>query len=799
MGREVFRYDQIDASNFVRVNQGSVTLEFFHTATYATAGASSATVAVAERGGFANGDGVYIGTDSATISSGGGTTGAGNLVMTASVTHANNDAVVLHTASAASQRSTWYDDPDFATGSTAAITLTAAINETAVFLKPGQYGIRFANGATTLRTDYHEVVEETDWVTVTPEHASDTAGIGEAIRRLNSTTGGTVYIPPGTYDIKTNINITVSNITLLGAGRDITILKVPNSTTLSGGANGIIEVSSSLSNIHLSDFTIDGNHDNNTSETAQGIRVGSGATDILINDLVVKNTPSRGIYILAGAANTRVVIKDNYVRNTGWRGIEATEMYQGKIINNHVQQTLSHGILVATGSAQDTDYSRQVLVANNYVNRAVTPTTAETGKSYDGYLLGIGGGSEELVVTGNILEDNSLSGGDDGIGWLHTASGRSWERVIIDSNVVSDTKNMGIATLNNSTVTNNIVYKSGKDGIRLTESGSPSSHDAIIISGNLIVDCNEQDGGAKYAGIAVDASASITLNKAIITNNIVKDTRGTKLTDYGIHFGASGGTINDLIITGNDLQDVLTRSVDWDSDAPTYVTIVFRDNITKDAYRGEATLSSGTVTVTNTDWPNVAGIRFIVSRIDINSSTSIGALEGIYNGTTALTINSYGIVGLTMADLSLQDYPTDNDAEVVLDVLIHDATGTPVPSTQAMTAPGAFSVNHFIFKTGTVTGSGSGAMSIQLYDTTANAALTAKATVLQTNDNTWFFCAGNGTAAASGNAIVVIGADKVTTITAMAVNEAYVAWNSGTSAVTGDVSKVYWEFIGTAD
>ncbi len=358
---------------------------------------------------------------------------------------------------------------------------------------------------------------------------------------------------------------------------------------------------------------------------------------------------------------------------------------------------------------------------------------------------------------------------------------------------------MGISALNNSLVTNNIVYKAGKDGIRIVQSGSPASHNAIIISGNVVIDANEQDVGANVAGIAADASASITINKLVITNNIVKDTRGTKLCDFGLHFGASGGTINDLIITGNDIQDVKTRSVDWDASAPTFNTIVFRDNITLDAYRGEATLSSGTVTVTNADWPNVAGIRFMVSRTDINASTAIGTLEAIYNGTTALTINSYSVgVGLTMADLSLQDYPTDNAAEAVLDVLIHDATGTPVPSTQAMTAPGAFTVNHFIFKTGTVSGSGSGAMSIQLYDTTANAALTAKVTVLHTNDNTWFFCAGNGTASAKGNAIVVIGADKVTTITAMAVNEAYVMWDSSTTAVTNDISKVYWEFIGTA-
>ena len=125
MGREVFQYKEVDSNDFLRVNQSTIFMEFFHTATYTTAADNNdTTVPVANMGGFTGGDGIYIGTTSTTMSAAAGTEGAGDLTVP-STSWSNNDAVILHTSGGSSQRATYYDDPSFSAGgsSTAAIEL----------------------------------------------------------------------------------------------------------------------------------------------------------------------------------------------------------------------------------------------------------------------------------------------------------------------------------------------------------------------------------------------------------------------------------------------------------------------------------------------------------------------------------------------------------------------------------------------------------------------------------------------------------------------------------------------------
>jgi len=810
MGREIFRYNEIDADDFVRVNQNTITLEFFHTATYTTnSGAAGATsVAVAEGGGFSNGDSIYVGTNDVDIQSGaGGASGIGADTFTTTATAASfsaNEAVVLHTSGGSSQRATWYSDPDFATGSSAAITLDSN-NEAEVFLKPGQYGIRFSQSGTTLRTDYAEVIEELDWVQVTPGHTSTTAGILEAINKLGSG-GGTVYIGPGTYNITSRILISGDNIRLMGAGKDRTILFQPNSTNLAD--NGLIDYTGD--NGEVSDLTIDMNNDNNTTSTMKGITFTS-VTDLYIHDCIIKNCRNHGIANSAtGNASTRVMIKDNYLTNIGNRGIAIFYGVDCQITGNIIEQTNHHGIEVLNGTSQDMDYSRKILISDNIVDRSVACT--EGNVSYDGFLCAIGGGSEDVIVCNNVFNDNSLSGGLDGIGWgFNTGSSKAWERIVIDGNVVSNTGTFGIDAMTNCVISNNIVYKAGTHGIRFAGTDAELGFQGVVIDGNVVVDANEDAidvGTDRIHGISIYLNEnSQQVNNAVISNNIVRDTRGTKQCHYGLGIvknnSATSTAVNNITITGNDFKNVLTASVDWLGDtgltAPTNAVdaitgLIWRNNLTTDAYRGEATLGTtgsavaGTADIQNTNWPALSDLKFVISRTDDNGGGS-GALEGKYDQTNTLNISSYGQT-FTTFDPGLDKTGLEvEDATVAVNK--HDGDGT----VSQQEAPGAFTVARMIFRTTDVDGGTS--MDIHLEDSegTPNVLTEAQTLLSASGDNTWYSIAGSGTAAVSGSALNLRSSNEVGSVTDIGVEQIYIIWNIA-DVNGGDTSKVYWEMVG---
>jgi len=81
-----------------------------------------------------------------------------------------------------------------------------------------------------------------------------------------------------------------------------------------------------------------------------------------------------------------------------------------------------------------------------------------------------------------------------------------------------------------------------------------------------------------------------------------------------------------------------------------------RNNLTVDAYTGEATLANGTVVARlalSLEWPQLAGLKFGCSRVALNAAggtTGAGCLEAIHDGTLTLTINSYTPNAVTKQD-----------------------------------------------------------------------------------------------------------------------------------------------------
>lgn len=106
-------------------------------------------------------------------------------------------------------------------------------------------------------------------------YAANFPTIQSAINTANISGGGTILIPPGTFDVELTL---FSNIHLMGAGPESTVLRLPNGTNGSAiiSSDGFALNTGTSNTLHLrswsiSNLAIDGNRPNNTA--GRGIQI----------------------------------------------------------------------------------------------------------------------------------------------------------------------------------------------------------------------------------------------------------------------------------------------------------------------------------------------------------------------------------------------------------------------------------------------------------------------------------------------------------------------------------------------
>ncbi|MEC3996613.1 discoidin domain-containing protein [Actinacidiphila sp. DG2A-62] len=210
-------------------------------------------------------------------------------------------------------------------------------------------------------------------VSVTSKGA-DATGAGDSTAAFNAAiaaagSGGTVWIPPGTYNIPGHI--TVDNVTIASAGMWYSTV-----TGAAPGFYGTYPPSTAKSNVHLKDFAIFGNvQERNDNDQVNGIggqlsnssasnlwiehmKVGAwmdGPMDKLtFSGLRIRDTTADGINFHGGVTNSTVTNSD--VRNTGddgiatWADSSVGADAGDTISNNTVQlQILANGIAIYGG------------------------------------------------------------------------------------------------------------------------------------------------------------------------------------------------------------------------------------------------------------------------------------------------------------------------------------------------------------------------------------------------------------------------------------------------------------------
>lgn len=285
--------------------------------------------------------------------------------------------------------------------------------------------------------------QEDNMVVSIPAGAS-TSTIQSAIDSASSAGGGTVTLAAGTYTITAPI-VLKSNVTLDGAGKDVTVLKRNASSNL--GANGVLTTSTSggIANVIVKDLTIDGNsaidpetNPDPDSITNYGtlIQGPDNSNDkILFDNFKIKNATT-GLHI---KGSTNVTIQNSDFNNNGgsylyWHNVYLRRASKVLIKNNVMSYSSS-------GNGINISYSSHITIDSNQI--------------YNNYFRGIRAADSSYIDTiNNDVHDNKTG---DGIVYNSETTGVTNFR--INSNTVTKNGGYGIYVNSNSSsgeVKNNI-------------------------------------------------------------------------------------------------------------------------------------------------------------------------------------------------------------------------------------------------------------------------------------------------------------------------------------------------------
>jgi parallel beta-helix repeat protein len=371
-------------------------------------------------------------------------------------------------------------------------------------------------------------------VSVTSEGA-DSSGVADSTAAFNAAvsaagSGGTVWIPPGTYNIPGHIS--VNNVTVAGAGMWY--------STVTGTAPGFYGNSapSASTNVHLQNFAIFGNvQERDDSAQVNGIggamsnstvsnlwidhmKVGAwmdGPMDKLtFSGMRIRDTTADGINFHGGVTNSTVTNSD--IRNTGddgiatWADSSLGADANDTISNNTVQdQILANGIAIYGGHdntvsgnlVQDTGLAQGggIQVGQRFTSTPVGTTTISNNTMIrDGSLdpnwqFGVGAlwfDGSQGAITGPVNVSNALieQSPYEAVEWVEgTISGVNLSNVTIagTGTFALQEQTGGAAKFTNVTATgvgaSTPVYNCEGGNFTVTDGGGNSGIDGTPICG----------------------------------------------------------------------------------------------------------------------------------------------------------------------------------------------------------------------------------------------------------------------------------------------------------------------------
>lgn len=312
--------------------------------------------------------------------------------------------------------------------------------------------------------------------------ANDTAAIQAAINQVAGT-GGTVYVPDGTYKVDISSGQTVlllkSNMTFkMSAGA---IIKL---TSNSYGTYYMLDVSNA-SNVNIVGGTVDGNRSSNPNDAQRATTVNYGEWGM---GIAVRN--SSNVYI--EAVKCQECWGDGIYVNT-----HLTNVNFYSVICNHNRRTGTALISVIGGTIRDSVFSNTVGEGHMEAGMDIEPNAVA------------GDAVRNMQIINNEFFNNYRNG------MSMTGPARTVSNNTVTGNNVHDNGQMGLWLQRqyNNVISNNIFKNSKLDGIRVSESTATGN----TITGNTISISPSVTGD--HVGIRFDRGASIAANT--VSNNII--------------------------------------------------------------------------------------------------------------------------------------------------------------------------------------------------------------------------------------------------------------------------------------
>lgn len=290
--------------------------------------------------------------------------------------------------------------------------------------------------------------------------ADDTAAIQSAINQVAGT-GGTVFVPAGTYMINalTSVNLG-SNMTLrLDAGAELQAI-ANNATTYT------VVAIYDKSNVNIVGGTVSGErnaHIGTSGQWGMGIKI-NGGTNIVVENTTVRNAWGDGLYVGFGTVSTTST-------NVSLCSVKAS---------NNRRQGLAiitvNGLLVQNSIFENSNGTAPSAGINFAPSRAISNVIIKNSQIVSNQGLAIFGYDGSTATISNIaIEANKISNNGGGIQLPFVTNSR------ITNNTISDSVNLGIhlylgATGN--TVSNNDI----------TVTGAAAGRALLIDPGNTVID-----------------------------------------------------------------------------------------------------------------------------------------------------------------------------------------------------------------------------------------------------------------------------------------------------------------------
>ena len=533
-------------------------------------------------------------------------------------------------------------------------------------------------------------------VSVTSEGA-DATGAADSTSAFNAAitaagAGGTVWIPPGTYNIPGHIS--VNNVTIAGAGMWY--------STVTGTAPGFYGNSAPnpSTNVHLQNFAIFGNvQERDDSAQVNGIggamsnstvsniwiehmKVGAwmdGPMDSLkFSGMRIRDTTADGINFHGGVTNSTVTNSD--IRNTGDDGIatwadssigaDANDTISGNTVE---LQMLANGIAIygghdntVTGNlVQDTGITQGggIQVGQRFTSTPVGTTTISNNTMIrDGDLdpnwqFGVGAlwfdGSQGAVtgpinVTNDLIEQSPF----EAVQWVEgTISGVNLNNVTIagTGTFALQEQTGGAASFTNVTATGVAQANAGNAPSYNCEGGGFAITDGGGNSGITPTQCNGWPAPVypPYPASGVTASPS-----ALSFGSVVTGTTSAAQTVTVSNPTGSAAAVSSIAATG-DFSQTNTCGSSIAANGSCTVSVKFAPTATG-ARTGTLTVNAGgvtnTVSLTGTGTApgpvlNAAPASLSFAGTDVGSSSAAQAVTVTNSGTSAASVSGVSVTG----------------------------------------------------------------------------------------------------------------------------------------------------------